>query len=772
MPTSSGKTLVANHVIQELLKGSSRYRALVVVCTIQLVRQQGRYFRRRAGRVLNASVEEMCGEVVRGWHESTWQGLAQSSRLIVGTASVMLRALQDGHMPIEDLRVVVLDECHNASGNHSMRLFASALTDRLGDRRDEVRIVGLTASYVHGKLDDLEGKKQLLESLLHARMYVPNIGSEYQQTFEFTRMHPEELVTAVTKEDILQFIAKQVCGEDSAAVEPCDGGGSASSDCSDDETASRSSFDSLCSGRWSQPAAAAVSLVKPKEVQKIAGYGYETLIALGRTAFLLWWREDVHERYKERAFQKEVEHDRERDAVRQQELADEVRMYKVIQERLTRSGSAELIPGLQETAALSDKVHKLREIFVKQREQCRMGGKEYRGIIFVERRVTAFVLSKLLNREMAEIGIKSVPLAGRAGMTDSVREANLSRFRTGEVNTMVATNAAEEGFDIPGSNCVVRFDKFHVSRSHIQGKGRARSRDASVYYFCNSPELEEQKASVMQAAAMKPGARRKHAEVTRDQLPGYWQDVVNRYCQFCFRPRAVPSLFQCNEQRRRVALWWPSPEGWQEASFEDARRVGGDPPRGLRGYKQEESMGHWERKAFSHAAATRMLEMDLLEARGEKLEIKPWVVRYFQENPIAQCPAEIEAQIADSLAPQHERTAVSGRQSTVASTGRIAREGRDGGRALLQSELHKNHNAALSAVCDFTVRQVQGGPGSNCAAAWQCLASFKGDPDSRVVGGHAEGLPSKTLAQNCAAEQLLRYYRKKRAEDPHYRPRC
>jgi superfamily II DNA/RNA helicase len=58
--------------------------------------------------------------------------------------------------------------------------------------------------------------------------------------------------------------------------------------------------------------------------------------------------------------------------------------------------------------------------------------------------------------------------------TKAQAERSMARFRSKEANLLVATNAAEEGMDVPQANAVLRFDPMHTAVSLVQGRGRAR----------------------------------------------------------------------------------------------------------------------------------------------------------------------------------------------------------------------------------------------------------------------------------------------------------
>jgi len=82
-------------------------------------------------------------------------------------------------------------------------------------------------------------------------------------------------------------------------------------------------------------------------------------------------------------------------------------------------------------------------------------------------------------------------------MSQEQRNAHLKEFKTGAVRILVSTSSLEEGIDVADCKVVVRFDFFSSVRSHIQGAGRARHKDAKIFYFEQEPDVEEQKAKLI-----------------------------------------------------------------------------------------------------------------------------------------------------------------------------------------------------------------------------------------------------------------------------------
>lgn len=104
------------------------------------------------------------------------------------------------------------------------------------------------------------------------------------------------------------------------------------------------------------------------------------------------------------------------------------------------------------------------------------------GIVFVERKHTAFVLNKLIvelcNWDPDLYFVRSHYVTGQ-GAAGAVREPDsqcqkqeevLRKFRQREINLLVSTNVLEEGVDVPKCNLVMRLSPPSTYRSYVQSK--------------------------------------------------------------------------------------------------------------------------------------------------------------------------------------------------------------------------------------------------------------------------------------------------------------
>lgn len=83
---------------------------------------------------------------------------------------------------------------------------------------------------------------------------------------------------------------------------------------------------------------------------------------------------------------------------------------------------------------------------------------------------------------------------------------------------LITTPSLEEGIDVRVCRFVARFDYFPTVRSHIQGSGRVRTKDAKIYYFEQDPELEIKRANLVVKAAKGELNEWEVEEMTSEQI--------------------------------------------------------------------------------------------------------------------------------------------------------------------------------------------------------------------------------------------------------------
>ncbi|PNY04416.1 endoribonuclease dicer 3a-like protein, partial [Trifolium pratense] len=119
-------------------------------------------------------VEEYYGlKGVDTWNLRCWQKEVSDNDVMVMTPQILLDALRKAFLSIEMIRLMVLDECHWASGNHP---YAKIMTEFYHPANEKPKIFGMTASPVgkRGVSSTLVCEDQIsdLENILDCQSYV------------------------------------------------------------------------------------------------------------------------------------------------------------------------------------------------------------------------------------------------------------------------------------------------------------------------------------------------------------------------------------------------------------------------------------------------------------------------------------------------------------------------------------------------------------------------------------------------------------------------
>lgn len=160
-------------------------------------------------------------------------------------------------------------------------------------------------------------------------------------------------------------------------------------------------------------------------------------------------------------------------------------------------------------------------------------GSDLYGIVFVERRVVASVLSSLLNDHLATgKRLRSIPSVGgssfscrKFAITELVdrrsQKQALATFRRGQANIIVAASVLEEGIDVQACNVVACFDVPPNLKSYIQRRGRARHQHSRY--------------------GMLLGVNADESKVVR------WKELEDELTALCQKQRQHADVYRCIE---------------------------------------------------------------------------------------------------------------------------------------------------------------------------------------------------------------------------------
>jgi len=366
---------------------------------------------------------------------------------------------------------VVFDECHHTVGKSAMAQICKKLQiSRQGRASELPRVMGLTASFQVGTVDEtnIATKREEIEGLMQAKLFCPKSVPDALTAGE------EEIVrVSFNREDIreeqLKYINEIV--EQRLLTPFCDA-------FPEIKVRKREKAISGSTHVFSETGLRGLHLhLQNQIIPQLEGWLQEANYRLG------------HAR-RDGASSAEIE-----------ECEARVERYKEALPRMKKylkQAVGEFLAGsdFMQIAAvqISQKMLKLFEILNKQVKE-----EKRKGIVFVKR---VIMVSPVRDLIASKLEIPAGMIAGGGAMrSDTDREKAVEDFRSGAIKVLVATNAIEEGFDVQDCGFVIRFEKFDVTKSHIQGKGRARMHDAKIFYFENDPEVEERRRRILEACA-------------------------------------------------------------------------------------------------------------------------------------------------------------------------------------------------------------------------------------------------------------------------------
>ncbi|GAA5800244.1 hypothetical protein HPULCUR_005669 [Helicostylum pulchrum] len=428
LDTGSGKTLISVMLIKQmaLIEREARLTrretklAFFLVERVPLVFQQASVIQANCDLV----VEQMCGEMdVDNWSEKRWKQIFEESDVCVMTAQIFLDTLYHGFISLERVHLLIFDECHHTTKRHPFNLIMRTFYDRC-PVENRPKIFGMTASPMHAR-SSVESSVVQLEKNLDARVYTATNLEELNITvnkpLEYTiEYHPAPRY----QETELSFKIREKIG----------------------------------------------SIERYRRCFIITG---DILSTLGPWCCDYMWKTMLTDLERRMSA---VTQDLDKDSLIDEDLALKETHEFIDPIVFPRN------PDYKDISKFSPKIRMLIDILVTVGN-----GKitDFCGIIFVERRHTAVAIKLLIDSLDILSDLRSDVLIGHGTSEEgdiqmSFREQNkvITKFRTGELNLLIATNVAEEGLDIQPCNFVVRFDFFYTLIAYIQSRGRARRQDS------------------------------------------------------------------------------------------------------------------------------------------------------------------------------------------------------------------------------------------------------------------------------------------------------
>eukprot|EP01012_Entosiphon_sulcatum_P003240 TRINITY_DN10957_c0_g1_i1.p1 TRINITY_DN10957_c0_g1~~TRINITY_DN10957_c0_g1_i1.p1 ORF type:complete len:768 (+),score=101.27 TRINITY_DN10957_c0_g1_i1:22-2304(+) len=481
LPTGAGKTLVAVMAVDHFHKCDPGRITLFVAPTRPLVDQQARYFTENCDFDVRVLVLDQRSEAVP---REQWPSILPCFDVVIGVAEAVRRVVTERCLiPVKIIGLVILDECHATVGNSPYVALMKGIWHRCGPEAPPPRVLGLTASFLNGKISsemDLIQGRQALESLLQAKIFSPTVEQREGSHVNFLKV---------------DYVPEKTEG----------------------------------SAVWEVRASELLGIVNLPLDQETGKSISELGSTLGDLAAFYYLEDEVLPRVK----------------ALYDNLPPEIRLSTPLQPRL-EAWKPQYYPEF-ENSIVTNKVTVLADLLRKLKTG-ELG--IFKGIVFVEKTFYTGPLARLIRCAATEWGgptelanCIALPVTGTGAMTDSVRRRHLDTFRNGGASLLVATNALEEGIDVAECSFVVRFDKFHTTKAHIQGAGRARNVRALIYYFENDTELEQDLARLLREVA----ADDRHAADENQMANGLFTAVCAKHPFFHETSGAELNVYTCTK---------------------------------------------------------------------------------------------------------------------------------------------------------------------------------------------------------------------------------
>ncbi|XP_047524815.1 endoribonuclease Dicer isoform X3 [Pieris napi] len=193
LPTGSGKTFIAARLIKRFMNqlkkpwGEGGKRTFFLVNTVPLVNQQKHV------------IEEMCPVTVGAysgedkvdyWNKIKWDSELSQYQVIIMTSQILHDMLTHKYIMLEDINLLIFDECHHAVDEHPMRLIMRHFDGLCGE---QPRVIGLTATLLNCNVTLHKVEDTLRELETTFRATIATVHENVQEIFNHST-NPQEIL--------------------------------------------------------------------------------------------------------------------------------------------------------------------------------------------------------------------------------------------------------------------------------------------------------------------------------------------------------------------------------------------------------------------------------------------------------------------------------------------------------------------------------------------------------------------------------------------------
>ncbi|KAI0253802.1 hypothetical protein BJV78DRAFT_1298163 [Lactifluus subvellereus] len=451
LDTGSGKTLISALLIKWIATQETPQKKVIVflVPKVPLVEQQSRFIAQHTSlRVAQVHSDVSAGVMDR----ARWTNLFSQSDVLVMTGQIFLNILTHSHWSMNKVSLLIFDECHHARKNHPYTTVMAIY--RACPEIDRPKVFGMTAcpswssDLRQTSLANLE--KNLNSKIVTVQEHLDEFARYSSKPTEVIRQFPSPPPV------YLEYPIPPIWSRFDYSQIP------ASVDIPWQQLNGRYLFTLENLGifaaelfLYSDLQTRISELLHPQDLNEM---------------------ESLRVRYLYTDVPSETNDTRDHRIPELRDLCEVLAEYQPFFEYVS-DDQDESVPWSFRLGWCSPKVQTLVDILLESYTP------DFHGIVFVDRRHIARVLSSIISRVSSLKGLITCAECvghggdekGIAGGMPTERQRKIvNDFRDGKINLLIATPVAEEGLDFPACDLTVRFDAMQGMVGYVQSRGRAR----------------------------------------------------------------------------------------------------------------------------------------------------------------------------------------------------------------------------------------------------------------------------------------------------------
>uniref|UniRef100_A0A663EUN2 RNA helicase n=1 Tax=Aquila chrysaetos chrysaetos TaxID=223781 RepID=A0A663EUN2_AQUCH len=557
LPTGSGKTRVAVYITKDHLdkrkRASEPGKVIVLVNKVPLVEQHLRKefnpFLKRWYQVIGLSGDSQL--------KISFPEVVRRNDVIISTAQILENSLlnaakeDEEGVQLSDFSLIIIDECHHTQKegvyNNIMRRY---LKEKMKNRKlakenkpliPQPQILGLTASPgVGGATSYSKAEEHILK--ICANLDACRIMTVEEHASQLKNQVKEPYKKTVIADDKRRDPFRERITEIMTDIQNyC-------------QLHPKSEFGTQPYEQWviREERRAAKEEKRKERVCAEHLKKYNDALQINDTIRMVDAYNHLNNFYKEEKSKKTVRSDDDDDepAVSKQDETDEFLIA------LFHAKKKQLKELARKPEYENEKLIQLRNTLMEEFTKT----EEPRGIIFTKTRLSAFALFQWIkdNPKFEEVGIKAHYLIGAGHnseikpMTQNEQREVIDKFRSGNVNLLIATTVAEEGLDIKECNIVIRYGLVTNEIAMVQARGRARA-DESTYALVassGSGAVEREDVNIFREKMMYKAIQR----VQKMPQEEYLNKIQNFQLQSIVEKQMKAKRDQCKTYNKNPSL--------------------------------------------------------------------------------------------------------------------------------------------------------------------------------------------------------------------------